>query len=171
MKAAATLTIRPARPEDDAVIGEILVNAFVQGYAEKMPEVVVTEERKADLRNVAEKRMTGAVIVAELEGRVVGACTIYPPGSPKSEAWMPKAADLRMVGIDFELRGQGIADRLLDGAENQAREWGCDTMNLHVRRGAHGVAGVYVKRGFRRDPSGDLDRRPALYLDAFFKKL
>jgi ribosomal protein S18 acetylase RimI-like enzyme len=171
MSVAATLTIRPARPEDDAVIGEILVNAFVQGYAQKMPEVIVTEERKADLRNVAEKRKAGAVIVAELDGRVVGACTIYPPGSPKSQAWMPMAADLRMVGIDLEFRGQRISDRLLDGAEDQAREWGCDTLNLHVRRGAHGVVGMYVKRGFQRDPGGDLDKLPTIYLEAFFKKL
>lgn len=47
--------IRVARPEDDAVIGEILVNAYVSQYARKLPHIVVDEARKADLRNVAER--------------------------------------------------------------------------------------------------------------------
>jgi len=47
--------IREARPEDDAAIGELLVEAFVTQYARKLPEVVYTEERKSALRDVANK--------------------------------------------------------------------------------------------------------------------
>jgi len=47
--------IREARPEDDAAIGELLVEAFVTQYARNLPEVVYTEERKSALRDVANK--------------------------------------------------------------------------------------------------------------------
>jgi ribosomal protein S18 acetylase RimI-like enzyme len=106
--------VRVARSEDDATIGNILVAAYVTQYAQKMPEVVVDEERKRDLRNVAEKRRIGTVLVAEIDGKVVGSVTVLPPGAPRSEAWLPKMADIRMLGIDLHYRGQGIADLLLD---------------------------------------------------------
>jgi ribosomal protein S18 acetylase RimI-like enzyme len=164
--------IRVARPEDDSVIGELLVNAYVTQYAQKMPEVVVDENRKKDLRNVAEKRRIGTVLVAELDGKVVGSVTLLKPGSPRSEAWLEQMADLRMFGIDLNYRGRGIADALLDEAERVVREdWKCPYLGLHVRRGAHGVAGVYIKRGFQRDPSGDLDKLPEIFLEAYVKTL
>jgi GNAT superfamily N-acetyltransferase len=166
------IIIREARPEDDAVIGEILVNAYVEQYAKKMPEVVVDEARKSDLRNVAEKRQIGTVLVAEMDGKVVGSLTLFQPGTPRSEAWRADMVDFRMLGIDLAYRGRGIADRLLEAAEKIAVEsWGCKTAGLHVRRGAHGVAALYMRRGFQRDPSGDIDHRPRIFLEAYFKPL
>jgi ribosomal protein S18 acetylase RimI-like enzyme len=164
--------IREARPEDDSSIGDLLINAYVTQYARKMPEVVVDENRKKDLRNVAEKRRIGTVLVAELDGKIVGSVTLLRPGSPRSEAWRDQMADLRMFGIDLNYRGQGIADALLDEAERIVREeWKCLTLGLHVRRGARGVAGIYMKRGFQRDPSGDLDKLPEIFLEAYVKTL
>jgi ribosomal protein S18 acetylase RimI-like enzyme len=164
--------IRIARPEDDARIGEILVNAYVTQYARKMPEVVVDEERKRDLRNVAEKRRIGKVLVAEWDGRVVGAVTVLPPGAERSQAWRSQMVDIRMLGIDLDYRGKGIADRLLDEVERVSRdEWHCTTLGLHVRRGAHGVANLYQRRGFQKDPSGDIDLLPKIYLEAYVKEI
>jgi ribosomal protein S18 acetylase RimI-like enzyme len=159
--------LRNAEAEDDPAVGELLVQAFVQGYAEKMPEVVVHDERKRDLRDVARKREAGSVIVAELNGRIVGALTLLPPGSPLSEAWLPGAANIRFLGIDPSVRGSGIADKLMDEAERRALvELGCNAVCLHVRRGAHGVARFYEKRGYRRAPEGDQDLLPVIYLQA-----
>ncbi len=162
--------IRVARPEDDKVIGEILIHAYVTQYARKMPEVVVDDERKADLRNVAEKRRIGTVLAAEVDGKVVGTLTLLPSGSERCQAWQDRMADVRMLGIDLAYRGQGIADFLLDEAERIAFEdWKCTAVGLHVRRGAHGVAGLYMRRGYQRDPSGDIDRLPEIFLEAYAK--
>jgi hypothetical protein len=40
-----------------------------------------------------------------------------------------------------------------------------------VRQGAHGVRRLYEARGYERDPAGDLDRRPEIFLEAFRKSL
>src|SRR5207244_2080880 len=48
----AEVIVRDARPEDDAAVGEILVSGYLTRYAQKMPEVVLTERRKAELRDV-----------------------------------------------------------------------------------------------------------------------
>jgi GNAT superfamily N-acetyltransferase len=162
------LKIRPATAEDDAAVGDLLVDAFTTQYAKKMPEVRYDDDRKRALRATAQKRREAQVLVAELDGRVIGTVAIYPPGAPGSEAWLPDAADLRHLATSPDVHGRGYSRPLLDAAEALAWEGGAKAICLHVRRGAHGVARLYQHRGFVREPSGDRDT-PAVYLEAFVK--
>ncbi len=161
------MIIREARPGDDPVIGELLVDAFLSTYARKMPGVVYDDARKNDLRDVATKRGRAVVLAAEIDGRVVGTVAIFRPGAAGSEAWLPNSADLRHLAVEPELHGKGIAKPLLDRAEAIARdEWKVDAICLHVRKGADGVARLYQSRGFKRDPSGDIEK-PTVTLEAY----
>jgi predicted N-acetyltransferase YhbS len=164
------VVIREARPEDDAAIGELLVEAFISQYAKKLPEVRYTGERKRELRAVAAKRAVAAVLVAELEGRVVGTVALWPPGVPGSEAWVPGAADLRHLATAVDFHGRGLSTPLLDAAERLAREWRVPAICLHVRRGAEGVERMYQRRGFVREPAGDLEL-PTVSLVAYLLRL
>ena len=159
--------VRLARAEDDAVVGEILVDGYVTAYARKMPHVVVGERRRAELRDVARKRAEATVLVVEHEGRVAGTVAVWKPGSPHSEAWIAGAADLRHLAVDPSLQGKGLSRALLDEAERIARfEWQVSAVCLHVRRGNFGVARLYMSRGYVRDPSGDLSY-PEIELEAY----
>ncbi len=159
--------VRLARPEDDERLGEILVSGYVSAYARKMPQVVLSDRRKAELRDVGKKREQATVLVAELLGRVVGTVTLWKQGAPQSEAWLPDAADLRHLAIDPALQGKGLSRALLDEAERIAREdWRVSAVCLHVRRGNIGVAKLYMSRGYVREPEGDLDL-PEVELDAY----
>jgi len=165
------MKVRLARPEDDARVGEILVEGYVTAYARKMPQVRVGEERRSTLRDVAGKRAIATVLVVEYEGRVVGTVAIFKPGAATSEAWRPNAADLRHLAVDPSMQGRGLARPLLDEAERIVREdWKCDFICLHVRRGNLGVAKLYMSRGYLREPSGDLVY-PDVELDAYVLKL
>ena len=159
--------VRLARPEDDAVVGEILVEGYVTRYAQKMPHVVVGPARRATLRDVAAKRQIATVLVVEVGGRVVGTVAIFKPGAPTSEAWLPNAADLRHLAVHPSMQGKGLAKPLLDEAERIARdEWKCAAICLHVRRGNLGVARLYQSRGYLRSPEGDLSY-PDVTLEAY----
>ena len=160
------IVIRPAEPRDDAAVGELLVSAFETAYARKMPEVVYTEERRRELRDVAGRRAEGAVLVAERDGVVVGTVSIYPPGAKRSEAWLPRAADLRQLAVAPSEFGKGHSTALMDAVERLAWGWDIDAICLHVRRGAHGVARLYQGRGYRREPAGDLEY-PTVSLEAY----
>ncbi len=162
--------IREARPEDDFAIGELLVDAYITKYAQKMPEVVYTEERKRALRDVASKRAAAAVLVAEVDGEVAGTVALFPPGAPDSEAWTPNTADLRHLATAVRYHGAGLSRPLLDAAENLARKWGVDAVALHVRKGNLGVADMYRKRGYVRTPEGDLEL-PTVSLEAYMLRL
>lgn len=160
------LRIRPAEPRDDASVGELLVSSFETAYARKMPEVRTTDERRRDLRDMATKRSEGTVLVAELDGTIVGTVMLYPPGAPKSEAWLPSSADLRQLAVAPEHFGKGYSDALMAEAERIAWSWGVERVVLHVRRGVHGVARMYQRRGYVRDPSGDIEK-PYVFLEAY----
>ena len=162
------LHIRIARPEDDAAIGDLLVSSFEARYAKKLPEVKYTDERRRELRDVASKRAQGPVLVAELAGEVVGTVTVYPPGVRLSEAWRPRMADLRALAVHTGHFGKGFAQPLLDVAEQLAWAWEVDFIGLHVRRGVHGVARLYEKRGWIRAPEGDMNL-PTVFLEAYAK--
>ena len=163
----SAVTIREAEARDDEAVGELLVQAFVEQYARKMPEVVVSARRKDELRRVAEKRAVAKVWVAELGGRVVGTVAVWPAGAPGSEAWIPGAFDLRHLAVAASARGQGVSGALLDAAEGFARAAHAPAMCLHVRQGAAGVRRLYERRGYRREVAGDLDARPEVFLEAF----
>ena len=166
----AEVVVREARPGDDAVVGEILVAGYLTRYAQKMPEVVLTDRRKAELRDVASKRKEALVLVAELEGKVVGTVAVWAPGAAASEAWLREACDLRHLAIDPAVQGLGLSKPLLDEAERRARQMGAKYVCLHVRRGNKGVAKLYMDRGYVRAPEGDLDL-PEVLLDAYILRL
>jgi ribosomal protein S18 acetylase RimI-like enzyme len=165
-----TVIVREARPEDDAAVGEILVAGYLTRYAQKMPEVVLSDRRKAELRDVASKRARAVVLVAELEGKVAGTVALFRPGAPESEAWLPDAWDLRHLAVDPAVQGRGLSKPLLDRAEGIARDSGARHVCLHVRRGNLGVAALYRSRGYVRAPEGDLDL-PEVRLDAYYLPL
>ena len=96
---------------------------------------------------------------------------MWPPGSKGSEAWVPNAFDLRHLAVAASHRGKGVANALLDAAEAHARVVKSAGVCLHVRRGALGVAAVYVNRGYARVPGGDLDKSPEVFLEAFFLRM
>lgn len=169
--AQPALKIRPATAADDQAVGELLVQAFVTTYQRKMPDVVVTDERKAILRDVASKREVAKVLVAELGGQIVGTVALYPPGAADSESWLPNTADLRHLAVDPAFHGKGVAAALLDEIEKVAlNEWKNEAICLHVRKGAHGLEKMYQKRGYQREPQGDM-QKPSVILQGFIRKL
>lgn len=160
------ITIREATGADDAAVGELLVAAFEGQYERLGLAIVTSDERRADLRNQAEKRANATVLVAEKAGKVIGTVSLYGPGAPRSEAWIEGAADLRLLGIDAAHQGKGLSGLLMDAAEALARSWGVPAICLHTRRESAGVARLYERRGYLRDPSGDIDRLLYVYLEA-----
>lgn len=164
-------SIRVSTSADDPAIAALLVEAFVDTYGRKMPRVVISERRRADLAAVAPRRDHGVVLVAELGGQLIGTATVLAPGCPGSRAWTPNTAELRYLAVAPAHQGAGCSRLLLDRAAAFAVGWGADALCLHVRSEARGLGRFYVRQGWARDRRGDADLLPEVFLEAYLLPL
>jgi GNAT superfamily N-acetyltransferase len=168
MEPLAPIVIRDARGADAQRLGQLLIDAFLERYREKMPEVRLNDARLQELRDVGTLAAEGAsVLVAEHGAEIVGTVTLLPHGAAHSESWIDGAANLRYLAVDPRFHGRGVSGPLLDAAEDLARASGVPCVCLHVRRGAVGVANLYRRRGYERVESADLDLLPLVFLEAY----
>jgi len=161
------LAIREAAADEDRAIGEMLVQAYLAQHARKALAIGMTPDREAELRDQRARRAHAHILVAESGGRLAGTVALYPWGAPGSEAWIGGAANLRYLAVDPAFQGRGLSLLLLRHGERIARQWMAPAICLHVRSGADGVIRLYRGQGYVRDPEGDLDFRPSIYLEAF----
>jgi GNAT superfamily N-acetyltransferase len=158
------LRIRDATPDDAEPAGRVVVDAYRSlpgyqpdaGYEQELADVA------ARLPPVAE------VLVAELDGRLVGCATYVPgPGSPLAESLRAGDAGIRMLGVDATTRGQGIGRLLVEACVERARDRGCGAVVLHSTSYMHGAHRIYGRVGFQRVPEHDWRPFPGLHLLAF----
>jgi GNAT superfamily N-acetyltransferase len=117
------------------------------------PEVEDEGNVDAYWRAVEEtRRRRGDVLVAEVDGEVVGVCQVMVfPHFQHTGGW---CCELESVHVRDDARGQGIGAKLLEGAEEIARREGCYRMQLtsrNVRLDAHCF---YVANGFEQTSQG-----------------
>lgn len=165
------ITLRLAEEADDDAVGELLVRAFDTQNSAKMPGVISSPERYADLRNRAQKRREATVLVGEVDGSLAGTITLCRWGAPGNEAWVDGAAALRYLAIEPRFAGKSLSTIFLKEAKKLAESWQAPAICLRVRRGADGVQRLYTLHGWERDHRGDLDLLPEIYLNGFILSL
>jgi GNAT superfamily N-acetyltransferase len=134
------LTIRTAMPEDAPEMAPLLAEL---GYPQ---QVTTLPERIKQLADTD----TDTVLVAELDGRVVGVACLHvtvffhEPGADR--------ARLTALVVESARRGTGIGGRLLRAAETAARQRGC--AKLELTSAAHRTAAhrFYEAAGYRVVP-------------------
>lgn len=91
-----------------------------------------------------------AVRVAELDGKMVGYAKLGPPHLPFEPRG--EAAELRQLYVLEEMKGQGIAQALIEWIIERARERRADHLYLSVFTENHRARRFYEKYGF--EPEG-----------------
>jgi ribosomal protein S18 acetylase RimI-like enzyme len=140
---------RLATPHEYDEAGRVTALAYAEfvgpgehAWAEYVDEI-------ADVRSRAD---VAEVIVALDEGRIVGSATLElgdridaddPPLGPDE-------AHIRMLGVDPEARGRGVARALMDACFATAREAGRSRMTLYTTLRMHAAQTMYASMGFTR---------------------
>jgi N-acetylglutamate synthase-like GNAT family acetyltransferase len=124
------------------------VNGDAEALAPLMEQLVhrptTPEQIRSRLRRLA---TTGIdrVLVAEVEGRVVGVAGV-------TYAWLfhadAPAARLMSIVVDESCRGQGLGRRLVEASIEQARAWNCDRLELTSRLERAEAHSFYESVGF-----------------------
>ena len=151
--------IRDAKPEELDEIADVISAAYAQyGPPPGSNEILVREfeEYRHDQRDVRSRLADSQLIVAEEDGRIVGAVTFYPPGSEKKgENWPLGWAAIRLLAVHPDARGKGIGRDLTDECLRRARAMGAPVMGLHTAHIMAVAQAMYERMGFTRYPDND----------------
>ena len=116
------------------------------------------------LRDIAGRRDTSEILVAEVGGRVIGCVTFVDGLKALSEVDDPDAATVRMLGVAAEARGRGVGEALTRECIDRARQSGRKRVRLHTRPSMTSAQRLYERLGFRRDPDHDWSPAPGIFL-------
>jgi ribosomal protein S18 acetylase RimI-like enzyme len=147
-----TVTVRPASPGEAEAIGVLTEAVYRDGDFLDDDEAYV-----AHLLDGAGRVRDALVLVADLDGSVVASVTLAEPGTPWSEISRPDELEVRMLAVAEMARRRGIADRLMDEAEDHARRQGLAAVVLSTEPAMAGAHRLYERRGYVRQPERDWD--------------
>ena len=152
------LIIRAVRPSEYETAGELVVEAY------RTLDDAGGAPYERELRDIAGRRASGEVLVAEVDGRIVGCVTFVDGLTALSQVDDPEAAFVRMLGVAAEARNRGVGEALTRECIDRARRSGRKRVRLHTRTSMTSAQRLYERLGFRRDPDHDWSPAPDIWL-------
>jgi predicted N-acetyltransferase YhbS len=110
------IEIRTARPEEYDRVGEITVEAYL-----KDDLISPGSSYVGILRDAADRAVHAELIVAELDGELVGSVTYCPPESVYAQLAAPDEAEFRFLSVLVPARGHGVGRTLVQTCVDKAR--------------------------------------------------
>ena len=162
------LRIRDARSDDRVAIEAVTLGAYEQ-YAAVMP--ALWERYRRNILAALAAAQPGAQIVAEDDGRIVGAVLLYPAGSamarPGGGSITLKWPEVRLLAVAPQARGRGVGAALMKECIRRARQAGALALTLHTTDIMQEAMRLYERLGFRRAPELDIEPAPGLTAKGF----
>jgi GNAT superfamily N-acetyltransferase len=128
----------------------------------------------ADIVDLEGRAQESELLVAKIDGRVVGCVSHFPPG-PKSsypsdgvsERWPAEWAVFRLLAVDPSARGAGVGRRLTEACIERARGQRAPAVGLHTTAAMTFARAMYERMGFERDPRYDFRPGPTVLVEAY----
>ena len=153
------LDIRDARQDELDVVADLISDAYAEygPVPQSSPELIEAfEQYRSEQRDVRSRLADSELIVADDDGKLVGAVTYYPPGADKSaEGWPKEYAGLRLLAVHPSARGAGVGRALTEECLKRARAKGAKVMGLHTTTIMAVARAMYERMGFSRYPEND----------------
>lgn len=147
-----SMIIRAFTEEDASVLDEVAKAAFAEYacYFENWPAYYDVWSRMSELHDI------GRLLVADMEGMVVGGvCCIGPgtceiaPGYPRPQWFDKEWAIIRSLVVHPEHRGHGIGKSLMGACISLAQNDGCETVALQSAPFMTDAVAMYQHMGFQ----------------------
>lgn len=171
------IALRPARPDDVDHVVRVVTRAY-RGIGEEAgwtTESALLDGGRTDAADVMDVLADpdAKLLVAEAEtGEIVGCIKIEHANG---------RAHFGLFAVEPGLQGSGTGTVLLRAAEDQARAWGCDFLDMEVLSPRADIKAWYERKGFLPTgttspfPYGDerfgRPKREDLHFDGFSKPL
>lgn len=158
----AGLTVREAVRDDYDAVAEVTVAAF--------RTIGPLGDYEPVLRDVAGRAATCIVLVAIMDGTIVGTATYVPGPGPYAETDDPDDACLRMLAVLPDASGRGIGTALTLRCLALARAAEKRRLVLHTRPTMAAAQRIYERLGFQRAPELD-EEYPGITLLGYAREL
>ncbi|MDP3879751.1 MAG: GNAT family N-acetyltransferase [Dehalococcoidales bacterium] len=160
------LHIRDACPDELDEVSQLLKDAYRQ-YQSSIPSRV-WETYLEDIVDVRGRLENAELLVAELDGRLVGTVTLYLRASDSSgEGWPGGWAGIRLLAAHPAYRNRGIGHALMEECVRRCRRQGITTIGLHTTELMDIARRMYERIGFVRAPEFDFYPRPGVTVMAY----
>ena len=162
------LRIRDARPGDEEAIREVTLAAY-QEYAAQLPShwEAYRENILSTLADVA----PAGQMVAERDGRIVGAVLLYPTGAfmptPDGAPVRMPSPEVRLLAVAPGERGGGIGAALMQECVGRARAFGATDLTLHTTDMMRAAMRLYERLGFVAAQELDFHPAPGLTIKGY----
>jgi GNAT superfamily N-acetyltransferase len=142
-----TITVRPIAPSDSfAALTDLLHRSY-----RKQVEMGLRPLAGRQTQDVTQRRCTtGECFVAEMDRKLVGMILLqeeeeaaFPPTFLRKDV-----AHFSLLAVDPDIQGRGIGQRLIEAAEQRARQRGYDHLALSMAEPDTDLLRFYLRRGF-----------------------
>ena len=137
------ITIRPIQTTDNAILAKIIRSCF-HDYEVKCTAGTVYQDPTTDDLFSLFQTPKSQLWVAELEGKIVGCCGIFP-----TENLPENCTELVKFYISENGRGKGIGKALLEKTIESAKELGYFQIYLESIPEFSTAVSIYEKQGFK----------------------
>lgn len=149
------MIVRDARDDERPAIAELTRLAYAE-YASVMERPAwAALSRAMDAALASDEPVER--IVAEEGGRIVGSAMLFSAAANAygDESRRPRSPEVRLVAVDPEVRGRGVARALMAECVRRARAAGASELGLHTSRSFRAAITMYKAMGFERAPESD----------------
>ena len=148
------LLVRPLAPGDDhAAVGRLVQDGYFG-----LPGYPHDDEYDDEIARVAARGDGSLVVVAELDGAIVG-CLTYAAHHTMADAEHddPAAATFRYFAVSPAVQGRGVGEAMVRWVFERARADGKRRIHIHTLVVMVGAQRLYERLGFVRHPEGDAE--------------
>ncbi len=151
------MIIRDALKDEVNFIREQRVKAYSE-HAAMIPEDHWNALKQAISSN-ADIQSGVELIVAELDGDIVGSVALFPAKTDAYEGHIEELEhpEIRLLAVDAKARGKGVAKALLSECITRTKARGYNVIGLHTGEFMEAAIHLYKKIGFERLPQFDFE--------------
>ncbi len=147
-----TLEVRQLLPGDDTAVA----GAIVQGAYFRLPGYPRDVEYDLLIADVAGRAHESCVVVAVVDGQLVGCLTyVADMSGPYGEFDDDDAASFRYFGVDPSAQGIGVGEAMVQWCVDTAAAAGRQRIRIHTLESMPAAQRLYLRMGFLRDPDND----------------
>lgn len=142
------ITIRRIVPTDSL---EELTNLLHRAYQAQVKMGLQPLAGRQDVETTRKRALNGECYLAFDGPRIVGTILFHEVEDAKGPPWFQRkdVDSFSQFGVDPDLQGRGVGQRLLDVVERRAIECGAKELGLSMAEPDAGLMQFYLRRGYR----------------------